>query len=403
MTILPNSPYSMKKSYLFSLLLVLTFGNLSAQTCLPNGISFESQAEIDSFPFNYPGCTQVLGDVSIQLIDRNVKLDSLEQIRFILGRLTFFSNDSLQDLNGLHNLSSIGGDLSFTYNCELQDFSGLDHLVSIGGDFSLNFNHRLKNMLGLDSLGSIGGGFHISAHDSLTSLNGLEHLTSLEGGLLLSELDELTNISALSGLTSIGDLTCMYATALTSLNGLDHVKAIRGDIYLQDCYSLSSINQLSNVQSINGSIYIEKTSLSSLEGLGNIDTSGISTLTIISNNHLTTCQTQSICTYLADTSHLVWTWIGGGSDPFSEYHNAIGCNSPEEVLEACENLVSIANPPESDVQLSPNPSSGLLYIQGLNNGRARIVSTLGKILKVCTFSGSILDLREFPAGMYRFR
>ncbi len=34
-----------------------------AQSCLPDGITFETQAQIDSFQVNYPGCTEVEGNV----------------------------------------------------------------------------------------------------------------------------------------------------------------------------------------------------------------------------------------------------------------------------------------------------------------------------------------------------
>jgi len=35
------------------------------QPCLPEGITFETQAQIDNFQENYPGCTMIEGDVNI--------------------------------------------------------------------------------------------------------------------------------------------------------------------------------------------------------------------------------------------------------------------------------------------------------------------------------------------------
>ena len=46
------------------LMLLLSFSMFS-QSCLPQGISFTSQAQIDSFPINYPGCTEIEGPVTI--------------------------------------------------------------------------------------------------------------------------------------------------------------------------------------------------------------------------------------------------------------------------------------------------------------------------------------------------
>jgi hypothetical protein len=34
-------------------------------TCLPEGINFTTQAQIDNFQTNYPGCTEIEGDVLI--------------------------------------------------------------------------------------------------------------------------------------------------------------------------------------------------------------------------------------------------------------------------------------------------------------------------------------------------
>ena len=39
---------------------------LSAQSCLPGGITFSSQQQIDDFPTNYAGCGHVLGSVVVE-------------------------------------------------------------------------------------------------------------------------------------------------------------------------------------------------------------------------------------------------------------------------------------------------------------------------------------------------
>ncbi len=60
----------MKKLALFialALLLLIQY-TVSAQfvgSCLPDGITFSTQAEIDSFQTNYPNCTEIHGDVGI--------------------------------------------------------------------------------------------------------------------------------------------------------------------------------------------------------------------------------------------------------------------------------------------------------------------------------------------------
>jgi hypothetical protein len=77
----------MNKTYLLLIILSLSvFGELSAQGCLPNGIYFTSQSQIDAFPADYPGCTQILGEVVIGI--NITHLDSLSKIESIGGVLS---------------------------------------------------------------------------------------------------------------------------------------------------------------------------------------------------------------------------------------------------------------------------------------------------------------------------
>jgi len=73
-------------------MLSLSIGfSASAQTCAAGGINFASQADIDNFTTNYPGCTQILGGVSI------------------IG-------GDIANLNGLSVVTSIGGALNISSN-----------------------------------------------------------------------------------------------------------------------------------------------------------------------------------------------------------------------------------------------------------------------------------------------
>lgn len=62
---------------------------LYSQSCLPNGITFKSQAEIDNFQTNYPGCTEIEGPLSIW--------DST------------YSHNDITNIDGLSVLTYIGG------------------------------------------------------------------------------------------------------------------------------------------------------------------------------------------------------------------------------------------------------------------------------------------------------
>lgn len=74
-----------------------------SQTCLPEGITFSSQEDIDNFQTNYPGCSEIEGNVTI-------------------------SGSNLTSLNGLSVVTSIGGGLSINNNEVLFSLSGLENI-----------------------------------------------------------------------------------------------------------------------------------------------------------------------------------------------------------------------------------------------------------------------------------
>ena len=94
--------------------LLLSF-NASSQGCLPNGIIFTTQNQIDSFPINFPGCTEIEGDVEISWSDIN-SLNGLNQVNSIGGSLSIRSNPMLANLFGLDNLTSLGEHLIISVN-----------------------------------------------------------------------------------------------------------------------------------------------------------------------------------------------------------------------------------------------------------------------------------------------
>ena len=86
----------MKKTVITSCLIlcqIIVFAKCD-NSCLPDGITFETQAQIDSFQVNYPNCNTIRGDVMI-------------------------SGDDITNLNGLNVLTSIEGDLYISNNSNL--------------------------------------------------------------------------------------------------------------------------------------------------------------------------------------------------------------------------------------------------------------------------------------------
>ena len=135
--------------------------HLTAQPCLPDGIEFTTQAQIDNFQTNYPTCTEIAGYV---IISDNQSGD-------------------ITNLNGLSVLTSIWGNLFigetyYTVNSILTSLTGLDNVTSIGGDFMLWGNYALTSLTGLDNVTSIGGKLEVSGNKSLISLMGLDNINA---------------------------------------------------------------------------------------------------------------------------------------------------------------------------------------------------------------------------------
>jgi len=221
----------------------------------------------------------------------------------------------------LENITSIGS-IYIYGNSGLINLTGLDGITSIRGGLSIGQNSILSNLLGLENVTYIGGSLCIGQNCMLSSLSGLENVTCIGGGLYID-----------------------HNSILVNLSGLDNLNSIAARLYIIGNDSLISLRGLDNVASLGGKLYIKSNDvLSSLSGLDNIDSGSIGNLVIVQNDSLSTCNVQSICDYLASPGVTV------------EIHdNAPGCNSPEELKEACFHAFIPEYANETDFSISPNP------------------------------------------------
>jgi len=205
----------MKKLTLFLTFIVIAQVSVVSQGCLPNGITFSSQAEIDSFQNNYPGCSLIEGDV---LID----------------------GDSISNLIGLNVLSKIGGDLTISYT-NLNNLEGLNMLDTIEGVLHIQHNYSLSTLQAFENLTYVGGHFIIAHCYTLSDFDGLENLTTIGEDLFIAYNSGLSNIKGLIGLNSInGDFWIDANDSLTSLEGLNNVDALSiNDIFIRSNSVLS--------------------------------------------------------------------------------------------------------------------------------------------------------------------
>lgn len=182
--------------------------------------------------------------------------------------------------------------------------------------------------------------------------------------------------------------------SLISLAGLENMVYIGDGIDIAGNTALHSLTALSNVTSLGYELQIAGNhSLTSLSGLDNIEGSSIHELYIVDNAALMTCEVQSICDYLADPSGFT-----------SIYNNATGCNSVEEVENACsigykDNISQL-----NQINLYPNPVSDQITIEitGPDHYALTFLNINGQKLEYFQIiePRSVLDISNFTTGVY---
>jgi hypothetical protein len=140
---------------------------------------------------------------------------------------------------------------------------------------------------------------------------------------------------------------------LKNLDGFDSVTSIGGYLEIGDNEALESLQALHNLSALDGGmmIYMNE-SLSSLAGLDNIHAGTIIELLINNNSLLSTCEVKSVCDYLSNPN-----------GPITIENNAVGCDNPGEVLEACVAGVGQLDNSEAgqlDISVYPNPAEGIV-------------------------------------------
>ena len=170
-------------------------------SCLPEGITFNTQEQIDNFQTNYPGCAEIEGDVIISdnYSGSITNLNGLNVLTSIEGYFNIYFTNNLTSLGDMNNLISIGGHLWIGYN-SLTSLNGLENLTIIGNHLSIGMNNTLVNLNGLENLTSIGSNLWIGYNNSLINLNGLENVASIGGFFWIENNVELVNLSGLENI-----------------------------------------------------------------------------------------------------------------------------------------------------------------------------------------------------------
>lgn len=383
----------MKNYLLFALLLVS--GSAITQNCLPQGVSLNTQSQIDSFAILYPGCTHILGNLKIQESAAGgiLNLEGLAQISAVDGYVRINSNQNLTGLHGLEQLTDIGSDLRINFNTSLPNLQGLANLKAIGGSLVVTNNDTLIDLNGLLKLKTIGGDFELDNCGALIALSGIDSLQHIGGTLGLAYNQKLNNLSALAQLDSIGDdLRVEHLPALPNLHGLEKLRWVGADVELSFNNALSNVDALLHLTHVGNSLLVFfNKALTSLDGLAQIDPPPITEMNIQLNAQLSVCSVSSICQYLQN---------GGLADVSS---NDSGCNDTLEIIAGCQVSGLHAIEKNDRLTLFPNPVQHSLKLEctTLENASYRIYNANGiKLMSGPLPSNGSVDVSALLPGVY---
>jgi hypothetical protein len=389
--------------------------------------------------------TNLAGLEALQNIDwglgigSNPQLQTLEGINPVLEmgfNLGIYGNNSLQSLDALSDINYTGSGFAVVGNEQLTSLSGLEN-IDPEAIFTLQIENNpnlsvcdLPNMCvlaanpppglfeisnnapGCNSFGEIDDACRASCLPEGISFTTQEDVdqflidyykcTMIEGDVEIGggTNSNITNLAHLYVLKSIGGgLGIKNADLLKNLSGLDSLAFVGDGLFINDNESLQTLSGLESLASINGALVIQdNVSLTDITGIINIDASTIEDVSIQFNDSLAICDVQSICNYLA-----------GPNATVEINNNATGCNSLEEVGDACGLLVDeLSN--IYNFSIRPNPFSKSVSIEyelkHAGSVTVAIYNHLGERVEVITEYKSLgqqkveLDVQGLPSGIY---
>ena len=177
---------------------------------------------------------------------------------------------------------------------------------------------------------------------------------------------------------------------------MQSLEIVGGEFWIDNNDLLTDISPLNNLTSVGQSLYVvNNSSLSNLNGLDNIDLNSVASLNIYNNPLLSECDVQSICDYLTGPNGT--TTIG---------NNAPGCNSPEEVQEACLTAIEEATP--TGILIIPNPSNDKITVsipEMIGFTKLEVFNVNGEKLieRKLIDNETQIDISALPRGVYFVR
>lgn len=296
---------------LFQIVALCCFGRCLVGQNYYGDIELHNQAQIDSFPINYPGVTNIYGNVSIEYAEA---LDSLYSIELIDGY--FILGGEFSDLFGLHNLVEVNGIFEiYSSNPGFQNLTGLsvlDQCLQIrlfGLDNFSDFNGLNSSMSSLESI--------LMHNCNFIDFDGISNLTNVKVINIIN--CNFTSFNGLEHLDSLGVLAVQTNSEFESFEGLQSLTHI-GLFYIFECYCPPNFDSLENLVSVFQIEFNLLNNPASLSGLENIDSDKLTNVIIWGSDF---CTYDWLCQYFTENP-------GGGS-----LYGTGSCASVSALLQSC--------------------------------------------------------------------
>ena len=342
--------------------------------CSIDTLRLTSQAQVDSFPLLYSGCTSVNEGLVIASSDSTpiYNLDGLSPLTLINGGLQIYNKGELTSLEGLQNVTWFQGPFTIVNNDALIDFTGLENI-----SWTNIYQTRIKGNENLEAINKIR--FSKYAHViEIIENPALEDLSAYE------DIEHVNQVFTISGNTSLQNVDDFQSLAL-----------LKANLLIKDNSSLTNLDGFSDASSSNFAssliALINNEQLYDISGLENLDPFKISHVFIESNPNLSECHITSICGFLEN----------GNIGTFE--FNLSGCNSNSEVMTNCGIVSTEFINNTNKISLAPNPTSGYFMVNGIRSASAyyTIYSILGtEIQSGMITNQKILDISNAPSGIY---
>lgn len=148
--------------------------SLASAQCPQGSVTLASQAEVDAFATNYPNCTAISGDLTINGPDI-VDLAPFDNLATVSGDLWIRGCPSLTSISGFTALDTVGMNLNIWQNDALTTVNGFPDLKVCGNTLLISENPSLTSISGFGALDSLGSALVFSFNPLLTDISAFDH------------------------------------------------------------------------------------------------------------------------------------------------------------------------------------------------------------------------------------